>query len=201
MQQTTHYALNKPDPNDSYNKANDNANMDTIDAQMYANAQAASAAQTAADNAQSTANAAQTAANNAQSAADAAQNTANAALPASSYTASDVLTKLKTVDGKGSGLDADTVQGVDVVSQTANYNMTTSNPDSNGYYTVTTYTRPGGNTYMVSTLSGTPDSFGNYPTMTNVFYKADGATVDHTDTWTLTFDSNGKKTGESVVTS
>jgi hypothetical protein len=32
-------------------------------------------------------------------------------LPASSYTASDILTKLKTVDGPGSGLDADTVDG------------------------------------------------------------------------------------------
>jgi microcystin-dependent protein len=33
------------------------------------------------------------------------------ALPASSYTASDVLTKVKSVDGSGSGLDADTVDG------------------------------------------------------------------------------------------
>lgn len=36
---------------------------------------------------------------------------ADAALPAASYTAADVLDKLKTVDGTGSGLDADTVQG------------------------------------------------------------------------------------------
>ena len=33
-------------------------------------------------------------------------------LPSSSYTANDVLSKLKTVDGSGSGLDADTVDGV-----------------------------------------------------------------------------------------
>ncbi len=32
-------------------------------------------------------------------------------LPASSYTAADVLAKIKTVDGAGSGLDADTVDG------------------------------------------------------------------------------------------
>ncbi|GEO28029.1 hypothetical protein AAC03nite_38140 [Alicyclobacillus acidoterrestris] len=64
MQQTTHYNLNKPDPNDTYNKANDNANMDIIDAQMYENAQAAAAAQTAANNAQSTANQALEAAQN-----------------------------------------------------------------------------------------------------------------------------------------
>jgi hypothetical protein len=33
------------------------------------------------------------------------------ALPATSYTAADVLTKIKTVDGNGSGLDADLVKG------------------------------------------------------------------------------------------
>jgi len=44
--------------------------------------------------------------------ATAAQGTkADNALPSSSYTASDVLTKIKTVDGSGSGLDADTVDG------------------------------------------------------------------------------------------
>jgi hypothetical protein len=32
-------------------------------------------------------------------------------LNSSSYTASDVLTKIKTVDGSGSGLDADTLDG------------------------------------------------------------------------------------------
>jgi hypothetical protein len=37
--------------------------------------------------------------------------TADAALPAASYTAADVLTKLKTVDGSGSGLDADLLDG------------------------------------------------------------------------------------------
>ena len=34
-------------------------------------------------------------------------------LLATSYTAADVLAKLKTVDGTGSGLDADTIDGVD----------------------------------------------------------------------------------------
>lgn len=37
---------------------------------------------------------------------------ADAALPATSYTAADVLTKIKTVDGAGSGLDADTIDGI-----------------------------------------------------------------------------------------
>ncbi|NOU68399.1 hypothetical protein GC096_30695 [Paenibacillus sp. LMG 31461] len=42
---------------------------------------------------------------------DAVATVANAALPATSYTAADVLTKIKTVDGAGSGLDADLVKG------------------------------------------------------------------------------------------
>ncbi|NOU95579.1 hypothetical protein GC093_20435 [Paenibacillus sp. LMG 31456] len=50
-------------------------------------------------------------------AAQAAQTTANAALPATSYTASDVLAKLKTVDGAGSGLDTDVVRGVNIFLQ------------------------------------------------------------------------------------
>jgi hypothetical protein len=52
-------------------------------------------------------------ASTAQSTATAAQTTANAALPASSYTASDVRTKLLTVDGVGSGIDADLLDGQD----------------------------------------------------------------------------------------
>lgn len=45
------------------------------------------------------------------SAAATAQAKADAALPASSYTAADVLSKMKTVDGAGSGLDADMIRG------------------------------------------------------------------------------------------
>lgn len=37
----------------------------------------------------------------------------NVFLPASSYTAADVLAKVKTVDGSGSGLDADLLDGID----------------------------------------------------------------------------------------
>lgn len=48
---------------------------------------------------------------NSENAINEVKQTADAALPASSYTASDVLTKIKTVDGTGSGLDADTLDG------------------------------------------------------------------------------------------
>lgn len=45
--------------------------------------------------------------------ATAAQGTlADNALPAATYTASDILTKIKTVDGAGSGLDADLLDGI-----------------------------------------------------------------------------------------
>src|SRR5690348_16553334 len=43
--------------------------------------------------------------------ANGAQSTANAALPASSYTAADVRAKLIGVDGSGSGIDADLLDG------------------------------------------------------------------------------------------
>ena len=46
----------------------------------------------------------------------AVEDTANAALPASTYTATDILTKVKTVDGPGSGLDADTVDGIEGIN-------------------------------------------------------------------------------------
>lgn len=44
------------------------------------------------------------------------QNQINTKLNSSSYTAADVLTKIKTVDGTGSGLDADTLDGLDSAS-------------------------------------------------------------------------------------
>jgi hypothetical protein len=43
---------------------------------------------------------------------DGLQTALDAKLASSSYTAADVLTKIKTVDGSGSGLDADTVDGL-----------------------------------------------------------------------------------------
>ena len=43
---------------------------------------------------------------------DGLQTALDAKLASSSYTAADVLTKIKTVDGSGSGLDADTLDGV-----------------------------------------------------------------------------------------
>ena len=43
------------------------------------------------------------------------EETAEGALPAEDYTAEDILEKIKTVDGAGSGLDADLFKGQSVV--------------------------------------------------------------------------------------
>ena len=53
-------------------------------------------------------------------------------LNSSSYTASDVLTKIKTVDGSGSGLDADTLDGLQGSSYSSN-NYITDHYTSNNY--------------------------------------------------------------------
>jgi len=59
-------------------------------------------------------------------------------LTAANYTAADVLTKIKTVDGSGSGLDADTIDGFQ--SATANTVSTVVVRDSNGDFSAGTIT-------------------------------------------------------------
>ncbi|MFI3315760.1 MAG: hypothetical protein R3Y04_08900 [Rikenellaceae bacterium] len=54
-------------------------------------------------------------------------------LDLSDYTASDILTKLKTVDGSGSGLDADTLDGVENRYLTASLFRSTGSTDTNTY--------------------------------------------------------------------
>jgi hypothetical protein len=70
---------------------------------------------------------------------DGLQTALDAKLASSSYTASDVLTKVKTVDGSGSGLDADTLDGVQGSSYERKFttNVITSNTTAsvnNHYY-------------------------------------------------------------------
>ena len=64
---------------------------------------------------------------------DGLQTALDAKLPSSSYTASDVLTKIKTVDGSGSGLDADLLDGV----QGSSYLRSDANDTFTGQLTVT----------------------------------------------------------------
>ena len=54
----------------------------------------------------------------------------NAKLNVSDYTAADVLTKIKTVDGSGSGLDADTVDGVHASAIMQEFGSTTADLDT-----------------------------------------------------------------------
>ena len=68
----------------------------------------------------------------------------NDKLESSSYTAADVLTKIKTVDGAGSGLDADTLDGLN--SASANTASTIVARDASGNFAAGTIT---------ATLSGT----------------------------------------------
>jgi hypothetical protein len=85
---TTNYSWVKPEVGGSPDTwgVKLNATIDSIDAQVKANSTATSTAQTT---------------------ANAAQATASAALPASSYTALDVRSKLLTVQGQGSGINSD----------------------------------------------------------------------------------------------
>lgn len=61
-------------------------------------------------------------------------------LNSSDYTAADVLTKIKTVDGSGSGLDADTVDGIEGSSivQTSDSRLTNSRTCNNSFDNPTT---------------------------------------------------------------
>jgi hypothetical protein len=110
----------------------------------------ANTACTSADTAQATGVAAFLKGNTAHLTANAAFATANAALPSSSYTASDVLSKLLTVDGTGSGLDSDLLDGqqgayyqpassaittTNIGSQSVNYASSAGNADTvDGYH-------------------------------------------------------------------
>jgi hypothetical protein len=75
----------------------------------------------------------------------------NDKLESSAYTASDVLTKIKTVDGSGSGLDADLLDGLN--SATANTVSTIVARDSSGNFSAGTITAAlSGNATTATTL-------------------------------------------------
>jgi hypothetical protein len=66
---------------------------------------------------------------------DGLQTALDAKLASTAYTAADVLTKIKTVDGTGSGLDADLFQGAAASAFVKDSDYTTSAVD-NGYVTL-----------------------------------------------------------------
>ena len=80
-------------------------------------------------------------------------------LPSASYTAADVLTKVKTVDGSGSGLDADTLDGIQASSflrsDTADSGGTTTGSSLNIPYLKTNMLLVGA-TNFADTINGAP---------------------------------------------
>lgn len=65
------------------------------------------------------------------------QSTLDSKLNSSAYTAADILSKLKTVDGSGSGLDADTLDGVHngfVSGRLHTYSLPYTNSDKKNYW-------------------------------------------------------------------
>ena len=91
-----------------------------------------------------------------------AQEKADSALPASQYTAADILEKIKTVDGAGSGLDADLFQGMDssrfifgdLQYGTVNYAGDLNNITKSGFYYATgghTNSPTGTNGFLIHT--------------------------------------------------
>ncbi len=95
----------------------------------------------------------------AQTTANAAQTKAIAALPSSSYTAADVLAKIKTVDGSGSGLDADVVRGLVVGSSRFPDNWKTA------YALPSSYAELGETIFFANSAGGWPSTYGTVVTV------------------------------------
>lgn len=62
--------------------------------------------------------------------------------------------------------------------------------DANGNLTSVDYLKEDG-TLAIHRACSNPDANGNYQTITETFYKADGVTVNYVDTWTFTYNSAG----------
>ncbi|GIO08025.1 hypothetical protein J31TS6_40530 [Brevibacillus reuszeri] len=124
-------------------------------------------------------------------------------------TATDTLNALKGVDGAGSGLDADLLDGKEGSAYallaggtftgdikidaglTTRLRITKRFKDSNGKYTTVEYRRKkDGTLFMMSVLSN-PDSSGNYRTDTWSIYNPAGTSVVETVAWTIAYDAEG----------
>jgi hypothetical protein len=109
------------------------------------------------------------------------------------------------VDGKIDELNAEIakVQDGSLVTvgefkPTVTYSTYKSNQDANGIYTTVTYKRADGTTYKVSQLSNV-DNNGNYTTQTITYYAANGSTVDKTEVYTITYNSDGDVESEVLT--
>ncbi|WP_373845089.1 hypothetical protein [Clostridium sp.] len=233
MQKTANYNLNKPDGTDVVDISKLNENADIVDSELKKRAlitqvtEAQTAAQSYADSKISAlVNSAPAALDTLKELADALGDDPNfrttilnaiaTKLNSSAYTAADVLAKLKTVDGSGSGLDADLLDGKEATTflQTTQLGVTggaakqddftditkystyKSEIDSNGIATEINLKRSNGTLIMKSVLSGGTSP--NYTTRTETYYQADGTTVKSTVVYALTYDSDSNVSSEVI---
>lgn len=112
------------------------------------------------------------------------------------YTASDVLTKIKTVDGASSGLDADLLDGLnsDAFVQLLGTQTITGNKDFSGVVTVPTQAN-GDNSTKVANTAFVQDAISGFTSVDGI---RTAVGLDSNDTWSL--PSSHYLTGSSVIT-
>jgi len=79
-----------------------------------------------------------------------------------------------------------------------NFQIYKSGKDPNGIFTIVEYKRADGTLFKKSVLSN-PDSNQRYQTQTITYYASDGVTILGTETWSLTYDSDGDLVNEVKV--
>lgn len=98
--------------------------------------------------------------------------------------------QIPTRDAAGK-LNADLVQGQDVIPKLSDYRKYRSGKDAKGIFTVVEYKRTtDGSLYKRSTLSNL-DAAGNYLVRTEQYYKADGVTLEKTIIFDVVYDADG----------
>lgn len=114
-----------------------------------------------------------------------------------SYTANDVLTKIKTVDGSGSGLDADLLDGLDSSDfvKIATSQTITGDKDFTGVLTAITQTN-GNNSTKVATTAYVDNAISGFTSVSGI---RTAVGLDNNDTWSL--PSSYYLGGQSVITS
>jgi hypothetical protein len=114
----------------------------------------------------------------------------------SDYTANDVLTKLLTVDGSGSGLDADKLDNLDSADfvQITGTQTITGDKDFSGSLTAITQLN-GDNTTKVATTAFVQDAIANFTSVEGI---RTAVGLDGNDNWSL--PSSHYLAGSSVIT-
>lgn len=79
------------------------------------------------------------------------------------------------------------------------FSIANSTTDTNGNVTYQELLRAD-NSLAITRQCSNPDAYGNYQTIVETFYKADGATINYTDTYAYTFSSTGAITSKTMTT-